>query len=100
YVTLDVDPSVVPLDQHLLVSVLDPVASGAGFGTLHLAIYEEGESLLDMSFDDLASALLRLDDRTVDLGAFGDGGADHSIELRFVLDATLANVGDGFGFDM
>jgi hypothetical protein len=92
--SMSVDISSLSSPQHLLLGLLDPLASGGGFDTLHFQMMREDLSVIDVNFASLAAALAYFNDRTIDLGPIGQDVAG-TLDLSWRLDIRSTS-GDGF----
>jgi hypothetical protein len=85
------------LFDQLVVGLFDPTFSGEGFEALSFRIEREGATIVERSFDDLASALAFFDDGVLELGQWRSGLVG-DLELRFLLDLRAGDAGSSFSF--
>jgi hypothetical protein len=81
-----------------VVGFFDPVFTGNGFESLAFRIEREGETLLEETFDNLASALLFFDDELLGLGDATGEGIEGDLDLRFALALRSGDPGASFSF--
>jgi hypothetical protein len=81
---------------HLVVGLLDPLQSGAGFGSMRFQLQVNGVTKEDQSFVNFSLANAYFTDNVIDLGNM-PGGA---MTLTALLDVTTLNAGDGYNVSM
>lgn len=85
--------------KNLLLGFLDPTSSGNGFDQLYFQIFQEGVSVFDQTFNDLAEANSYFDDHLFDLGDWNQG-LEGDLDLAFNFTVTASNAGDWYGVNM
>src|SRR5581483_10062492 len=76
----------------------NPQATGSGFTSMELTVREQGISVFDKTFTDLAAATSYFTDHSMDLGPLGAHGT--SLSLSFTLALTGNQAGNGFLADL
>jgi len=74
------EPGAVADGESLFIGFLDAEAFGAGLDVLHLSLELDGETVLDLSFDDPLTAMAELDDGVIALAA-SEFFSDDPVEL-------------------
>ncbi len=82
----------------LLVGLLDPVSTGAGFTSLHFLIWREGAIVEDQTFATSADATTYFNDHALDLGPLKENFSE-TFDLRFDLEMTTLNNGARYGIN-
>ncbi|RKZ82379.1 MAG: hypothetical protein DRQ39_10775, partial [Gammaproteobacteria bacterium] len=85
-------------EANLMIALLELNGTGSGFTNLRFQIFEEESSVLDMSFVDLANAVLFFDDNILNLGSWFTG-QDGVLNLKFQLDGLANIMGDTVKLD-
>ena len=80
------------------IAFLDPLTAGEGFDLFELAIFDDDELILDVSFDDVDSATAFLDERLVRLPPRDEVTLERRI--RVAVDLTSGDASDGFGIEV
>jgi hypothetical protein len=85
-------------NQDLMLGLLDSSFTGSGFDSLEFRVVEDGTTIRDLLFPNLAAATSFFNDKVLDLGSpIGDSSSP--LALRFDLLLTASKVGDGFTTD-
>ncbi len=78
---------------HLVVGLLDPVQTGAGFTSVHFLLQLDGVTKEEQTFVSAALANTYFTDHVIDLGAMPNGSVG---TVTGLLDVTTLNLNDGY----
>jgi hypothetical protein len=97
---LSLDITQISNKQFLVLGLLDPVASGAGFDTLRFRVTRLSILVIDQTFATVASAMSYFHDKVVQVGDWTTGvGSNNILDLRFTLDVTSSQAVSAFSTD-
>jgi len=98
---LSIETAQLTNPRHLLVGLMNPTVTGAGFDTLRFTLRVEDSLLVDLTFTDVASALSYFDDRVFDFGPIDPWTPPPTLEvptLDVVAQFTVTTSAPGDGF--